>query len=50
MAAHLQRREAVQGQALGGDIGEGLVFDRTLRFDETEVVPNYLAAKWGTTE
>jgi hypothetical protein len=38
---------AVQGQALGGDVGEVLVFDRLLRFDEFEAVSNYLKAKWG---
>lgn len=41
---------AVQGQALGGDVGEVLVFARTLQFDEMEVVQKYLAAKWGTTD
>lgn len=39
-----------QGQALGGDVGEVLVFDRTLRFDEMEAVQKYLAAKWRTTD
>jgi len=38
---------AVQGQALGGDISEVLVFDRSLRFDEAEAVSSYLKAKWG---
>ena len=38
------------GQALGGDVGEVLVFDRTLQFDEMEAVQKYLAAKWGTTD
>ena len=38
---------AVQGQALGGDISEVLIFDRSLRFDETEAVTNYLKEKWG---
>jgi hypothetical protein len=38
---------AVQGQALGGDVGEVLVFDRSLRFDESEAVSNYLKVKWG---
>jgi len=28
----------VQGQALGGDVGEVLLFDRTLRFDEMQAV------------
>ncbi|MBT7165496.1 MAG: hypothetical protein HN904_22150, partial [Victivallales bacterium] len=41
---------ASQGQALGGDIGEVLVFGRTLRFDEMEAVQKYLAAKWGIAE
>jgi hypothetical protein len=41
---------AVQGQALGGDISEVLVFGRTLRFDEMEAVQKYLATKWGTGE
>lgn len=41
---------AVQGQAFGGDVGEVLVFDRMLRFDEMEAVQKYLAAKWGTTD
>ncbi|MEI6499681.1 MAG: hypothetical protein WCP21_01500, partial [Armatimonadota bacterium] len=36
-----------QGQALGGDVAEVLIFDRLLRFDETEAVTNYLKAKWG---
>lgn len=38
---------AVNGQALGGDIAEVLVFGRPLRFDETQVVLDYLEAKWG---
>jgi len=38
---------ASQGQALGGDISEVLIFDRSLRFDETEAVSNYLRDKWG---
>jgi hypothetical protein len=37
----------VQGQAQGGDVGEVLVFDRSLRFDESEAVSNYLKVKWG---
>jgi hypothetical protein len=41
---------AVQGQALGGDVGEVLIFGRALRFDETEAVHKYLADKWGVTE
>ena len=41
---------ASDSQCLGGDVGEVLVFDRTLRFDEMEAVQQYLAAKWGTTE
>ncbi|MBT3290899.1 MAG: hypothetical protein HN380_26370, partial [Victivallales bacterium] len=41
---------ASEGQALGGDIGEALVFGRTLRFDEMEAVQKYLAAKWGIAE
>jgi hypothetical protein len=32
---------------LGGDVGEVLVFDRLLRFDEFEAVNNYLKVKWG---
>ena len=39
---------ASQGQALGGDVGEMLVFGRILRFDETEAIRKYLADKWGT--
>ncbi|MBU4459237.1 MAG: hypothetical protein KJ579_01610, partial [Verrucomicrobia bacterium] len=39
-----------RGQALGGDVGEVLIFDRTLRFDELEAVQKYLAAKWGTKD
>ena len=39
-----------QGMALGGDVGEVLVFDRTLQFDEMEAVLKYLANKWGTTD
>ncbi len=38
---------AVQGQAMGGDVSEVLVFDRLLRFDESEAISNYLKAKWG---
>jgi hypothetical protein len=38
---------AAQGQALGGDISEVLIFNRSLRFDETEAVTKYLSAKWG---
>ena len=38
---------AAQGQALGGDVSEVLIFDRSLRFDETEAVTKYLNAKWG---
>lgn len=38
---------ASQGQALGGDIGEVLVFGRILRFDEMEAIQQYLNAKWG---
>jgi hypothetical protein len=38
---------AAQGQTLGGDISEVLIFDRSLRFDETEAVTKYLNAKWG---
>jgi len=41
---------AVQGQALGGDVGEVLIFDRLLRFDEMEAVQKYLATKWGTMD
>ncbi|MBM3475067.1 MAG: hypothetical protein FJX75_17535 [Armatimonadetes bacterium] len=37
---------AVQGQALGGDISEVLIFSRALRFDETEAVASYLRKKW----
>jgi hypothetical protein len=32
---------------LGGDISEVLIFDRSLRFDETEAITKYLNAKWG---
>lgn len=38
---------ASQGQALGSDISEVLIFDRSLRFDETEAVTKYLNEKWG---
>jgi hypothetical protein len=38
---------AAQGQAFGGDVSEVLIFDRSLRFDETEAVIKYLNAKWG---
>jgi len=38
---------AVQGQALGGDVSEVLIFDRAPRFDETEAVTSYLRKKWG---
>lgn len=38
---------AVDGQFLGGDISEVLVFNRSLRFDETEAVMKYLTGKWG---
>ena len=41
---------ASQGQALGGDVGEVLLFDRSLRFDEMEAVQKYLAAKWGIVD
>lgn len=41
---------ASQGQALGGDVGEVLLFDRSLRFDEMEAVQKYLAAKWGIAD
>ena len=41
---------AVQSQALGGDISEVLIFDRSLRFDETEAVAQYLKQKWGLHE
>jgi hypothetical protein len=41
---------AVQGQALGGDVGEVLVFSKSLRFDEAEAVTNYLKQKWGLAE
>ena len=38
---------AAQSQNLGGDISEVLIFDRSLRFDETEAVTKYLNKKWG---
>ncbi|MCY2992743.1 MAG: right-handed parallel beta-helix repeat-containing protein [Planctomycetota bacterium] len=38
---------AAQGQSLGGDVAEALVFDRPLRFDESEAISNYLKTKWG---
>lgn len=38
---------AVNGQALGGDVAEVLIFKRPLRFDETEAVLDYLTEKWG---
>ena len=41
---------ASQGQALGGDVAEVLVFSRTLRFDELEAVQKYLRSKWGIGE
>jgi hypothetical protein len=41
---------ASQGQCLGGDVAEVLVFSRTLRFDETEAVQKYLRSKWGIGE
>ena len=41
---------ATDGQYLGGDIAELLVFDRTLKFDELEAVQKYLNAKWRTTD
>jgi hypothetical protein len=41
---------AVQGQALGGDVAEVLVFGKSLRFDEAEAVTHYLRQKWGLTE
>jgi hypothetical protein len=41
---------ASQGQALGGDVAEVLVFSRTLRFDEMEAVQKYLRSKWGIRE
>jgi hypothetical protein len=41
---------AVQGQALGGDVAEVLVFSRSLRFDETGAVEKYLKSKWGLTD
>lgn len=41
---------AINGQYLGGDIAEVLVFDRALRFDELEAVQKYLNAKWGLTD
>jgi hypothetical protein len=41
---------ASQGQALGGDVAEVLVFSRTLRFDELEAVQEYLRSKWGIGE
>ncbi|MHB8994480.1 MAG: right-handed parallel beta-helix repeat-containing protein [Armatimonadota bacterium] len=41
---------AVQGQALGGDVAEVLVFAKSLRFDEAEAVTKYLTQKWGITE
>ncbi|MEI6500753.1 MAG: right-handed parallel beta-helix repeat-containing protein, partial [Armatimonadota bacterium] len=34
-------------QAMGGDVAEVLVFDRALRFDESEAISNYLKGKWG---
>ena len=39
-----------QGQTLGGDIGEVLVFDRVLRFEEMEALQKYFVAKWGVME
>lgn len=41
---------ATDGQFLGGDVAEVLVFDRTLGFDELEAVQKYLKAKWGLTD
>lgn len=41
---------ATDGQYLGGDVAEVLVFDRALRFDELEALQKYLNAKWGLTE
>ena len=41
---------ATDGQYLGGDVAEVLVFGRTLSFDEAEAVQNYLKAKWGVTD
>jgi len=38
---------AVDGQALGGDVSEVLVFSRSLRFDEAEALDKYLREKWG---
>lgn len=39
-----------QSQNLGGDISEVLIFNRSLRFDETEAVMNYLQGKWKLKE
>ena len=37
-------------QFLHGDIGEVLLFDRALHFDEQDAVERYLRAKWGLGE
>jgi hypothetical protein len=41
---------ASEGQCLGGDVAEVLVFTRALRFDEFEAVERYLKSKWGIAE
>ncbi|MBN2449545.1 MAG: right-handed parallel beta-helix repeat-containing protein [Lentisphaeria bacterium] len=41
---------AVDGQYLAGDVAEVLVFDRFLRFDESEAIARYLQSKWGLAE